>query len=120
MARPPSLALGVMFSCIATVAAQQGTQDGEWRFWGGDAGSTRYAPLDLVFAGEGYGGQPVFRAYDKLTGEILWEGEIPGGGAQTSPPMTYLHEGRQYIVFSTAGSAATETPANIVAYAVPD
>ena len=33
----------------------------------------------LLFAGEGYGGQPMFRAYDKKTGQILWETKIPGG-----------------------------------------
>ena len=33
----------------------------------------------LLFAGEGWGGQPVFRAYDKATGEIIWETQIPAG-----------------------------------------
>ena len=37
-----------------------------------------------------------FRAYDKATGEVVWETELPGG--TTGGPMTYLHEGRQYIV----------------------
>jgi quinoprotein glucose dehydrogenase len=73
----------------------------------------------LLFAGEGYGGQPVFRAYDKATGEILWETQVPGG-EQTGLPMTYLHEGRQYIVFAAAGNPATRTPANLVAYAIPN
>ena len=30
------------------LAAQSGTTKGEWRFYAGDAGSTRYAPLDQV------------------------------------------------------------------------
>jgi quinoprotein glucose dehydrogenase len=71
----------------------------------------------LLFAGEGYGGQPVFRAYDKRTGAILWETRIPAG-PQTGLPMTYLHQGRQYVVFAAAGDPATQTPAMLVAYAL--
>src|SRR5215813_11847845 len=28
--------------------AQQGTKNGEWRSYGGEAGSTRYSPLDQI------------------------------------------------------------------------
>jgi quinoprotein glucose dehydrogenase len=73
----------------------------------------------LLFAGEGYGGQPIFRAYDKKTGEVIWEIEIPVG-AQTGLPMTYMHRGKQYIVFAAAGDPATHMPAQLVAYAIPD
>ena len=72
----------------------------------------------LLFAGEGWGGLPMFRAYDKATGDIIWEIEIPAG-AQTGLPMTYMHEGRQYIVF-TAGNAATRTPGQLIAYRLPE
>ena len=34
----------------AAVAAQQGAAGGEWRRIGGDAGSTRYSPLDQITA----------------------------------------------------------------------
>ena len=71
----------------------------------------------LLFAGEGWGGQPYFRALDKATGEILWETRIPG--VQTGTPMTYLHQGKQYIVFS-AGDQDTGTPAMLVAFALAD
>jgi quinoprotein glucose dehydrogenase len=71
----------------------------------------------LLFAGEGWGGQPMFRAYEKATGQIVWEGRIPAG-TQASLPMTYMHRGRQYIVF-TAGDAATSSPAQLVAFALP-
>lgn len=57
----------------------------------------------LLFAGEGaglYGGQTgggrMFRAHDKLTGEILHELELPA--KQTGLPMTYAIDGVQYIV----------------------
>jgi glucose dehydrogenase len=70
----------------------------------------------LLFAGEGWGGQPMFRAYDKATGQIVWETTIPAG-TQSGLPMTYMHQGRQYIVF-TAGTPGT-TPAQLVAFAIP-
>jgi len=31
--------------------AQQGTKNGEWRYYGGDSGTTKYAPLDQINAG---------------------------------------------------------------------
>ena len=29
-------------------AAQHGAEDGDWRYWGGDSGSTRYSALDQI------------------------------------------------------------------------
>jgi quinoprotein glucose dehydrogenase len=85
-------------------------------------GSTSHAGIlatrTLLFAGEGDGGQPMFRAHDKRTGEIVWETRVPAG-VQTGLPMTYTYRGKQYIVFATSG-AATRTPAQLVAYALPD
>jgi quinoprotein glucose dehydrogenase len=72
----------------------------------------------LLFAGEGWGGEPIFRAYDKATGEIIWETEIPAG-PQAGLPMTYMHEGRQYIVFTSGRPGDDPTPAQLVAYALP-
>ncbi|MAK62049.1 MAG: pyrroloquinoline quinone-dependent dehydrogenase [Ponticaulis sp.] len=60
-------------------------------------------------------GGPLFRAYDKTTGETLAEIELPG--LSTSAPMTYLHDGRQYIVIAV-GSA--EHPAELVALSLPE
>jgi quinoprotein glucose dehydrogenase len=61
-------------------------------------------PVSLV---PGAGGRK-FRAYDKATGAVLWETELPAG--TTGAPMTYLFEGKQYIVVAVgsreAGSAA--------------
>ena len=73
----------------------------------------RGAPLltrTLLFIGEG--GDPVlgtgrdgwgtaFMAYDKATGDVLWSTDLEAG--TTSAPMTYLHEGRQYIVVAIGG-----------------
>ena len=69
---------------------------------------------NLLFAGEGWGGQPMFRAYDKRTGEIIWETQIPG--VQSGLPMTYLHQGKQYVVFSVGDG---QNPAQLVAFALP-
>jgi quinoprotein glucose dehydrogenase len=71
----------------------------------------------LLFAGEGYEGQPKFRAYDKKTGAIVWESDIPE--SQTGLPMTYMHRGKQYVVFAVHGEQATRTAARLVAFALP-
>ncbi len=70
----------------------------------------------LLFAGEGWGAEPILRAYDKATGTTLWETKIPAG-ALAGLPMTYMHNGRQFIVFSAGDAPAT--PAQLVAYALP-
>lgn len=72
------------------------------------------ATKTLLFAGEGQGGNPVFRAHDKTTGEIIAEIDLPA--SQTGLPMTYAHEGKQYIVMAVSGSGPTQ----FVALALPD
>ncbi|MEX0738592.1 MAG: PQQ-binding-like beta-propeller repeat protein [Pseudohongiella sp.] len=72
------------------------------------------ATKTLLFAGEGQGGNPVFRAHDKATGEIIAEIDLPA--SQTGLPMTYAHEGKQYIVMSVSGDG----PAQFVALTLPD
>ena len=68
----------------------------------------------LLLAGEGATGDPVFRAYDKATGETL--AEIPLPAPQVGLPMTYMHGGRQYVVMSVGGGGE---PAELVALALP-
>lgn len=60
-----------------------------------------------------------FRAFDKETGEILWEADLPFGGNAT--PSTYMVEGRQYVVIS-AGGAKSDRPSggSVVAFALPE
>jgi quinoprotein glucose dehydrogenase len=60
----------------------------------------------LLFTGEGPGGKPVLRAHDKATGEILAEIALPG--SQTGTPMTFVHDGRQYIALAVSGRAGAE------------
>jgi quinoprotein glucose dehydrogenase len=42
-----------------------------------------------------------FRAFDKETGEILWEYQLPAGGYAT--PSVYMIDGRQYVVIAAGG-----------------
>jgi len=72
------------------------------------------ATSTLLFAGEGAAGAPIFRALDKETGRTLAEIELPN--AQVGLPMTYLHQGRQYVVMSVGGGGQ---PAELVALALP-
>ncbi|HZY07172.1 MAG TPA: PQQ-binding-like beta-propeller repeat protein, partial [Ilumatobacteraceae bacterium] len=69
----------------------------------------------LLFAGEGSGGLAFFHAYDKATGAEIWQTPTPG--PQTSVPMTYLHQGRQYVVVGVRGP--TGSGAQLIAYAIP-
>jgi hypothetical protein len=34
--------------------------------------------------------------------------------------MTYMHRGKQYIVFAASGVPATQTAGQIIAFAIPD
>lgn len=65
----------------------------------------RVGPLvtkSLVFMGEGYPQSPPgsggrkFRAYDKSTGEVVYETTLDG--AVTGVPMTYSWQGTQYLI----------------------
>lgn len=60
---------------------------------------------NFLFAGEGTGGSPAFRAHDKQTGDILWEMDLPA--AATGVPMGYELDGQPYIVVAVAQGGAT-------------
>ena len=76
----------------------------------------------LLFAGEGGGlfatptwaGGPMFHAYDKQTGEMIWEYELPK--RQTGIPMTYSVDGKQYIAVAIGDRGE---PAELIALALP-
>lgn len=78
----------------------------------------RPSPLltkQLFFLGEsgnlsGGTGGPMFRAYDKRNGKVVWETPLPT--LVTGAPMTYVHKGRQYIVVAVSQAGK---PAEIVA-----
>ncbi len=73
--------------------------------WAGERG-----PLDTV------GGQTVswFRSYDKTTGDIVSEMQIPAN--VTNVPITYMSGGKQYIVIAVA---AVGKPAELLALTLP-
>jgi quinoprotein glucose dehydrogenase len=75
------------------------------------------ATKTLLIAGEGPGGNAVLHAYDKATGADL--AQLPLPGPQTAPPMTYMHQGRQFIVIAVRGNAAAGFGAQLVAFALP-
>jgi quinoprotein glucose dehydrogenase len=61
----------------------------------------------------------VLRAFDVETGTELWKGTLPGGGQAT--PMTYMVDGRQYVVIAAGGHASLGTTRNdqLIAFALP-
>ena len=78
----------------------------------------------LVIAGEGAvhtneNGETValLRAYDKDTGEDI-EGRIEMPARQTGSPMTFMHNGKQYIVVAVTHGGAN-VGAELVAYTLP-
>lgn len=78
------------------------------------------ATSTLLFAGTGGGSMSraitgVFRAHNKTTGEILAAIELPSH--QTGVPMTYMHEGRQFIVVAVGGRGV---PGELVALGLPN
>jgi quinoprotein glucose dehydrogenase len=86
----------------------------------------RLAPLvtkSFVFLGEGSdtgvgvppgGGGKMFRAFDKKTGRIAWEMELPGG--TSGAPMTYMYRGKQYIVVAVSWQ---DMPGELIALSLP-
>jgi quinoprotein glucose dehydrogenase len=86
-------AMVICLFCVATIArAQSGAKNGEWRTYGGDLGSTRYAPLEQINADN----------FSKL--EIAWRfktdalGPRPEFKLEATPLMV------QGVVYSTVGS----------------
>jgi quinoprotein glucose dehydrogenase len=60
-----------------------------------------------------------FRAFDKSTGELLWEATLPFSGNAT--PATYEVNGRQFIVIAAGGGKDPKSPSGGVylAFALP-
>ena len=60
------------------------------------------------------------RAFETETGKLVWEARLPAG--PQAGPMTYEHEGRQYVAVSATGHARFETTPGdyLKVYALPD
>lgn len=60
-----------------------------------------------------------FRAFDKLTGRLLWETELPAAGNAT--PSVYEINGREYVVIVCGGGKnGAPSGSSIVAFALPE
>lgn len=60
------------------------------------------------------------RAFETATGRLVWEARLPAGSQ--AGPMTYEHEGRQYLAMTATGHARFETTLGdyLVVYALPE
>ena len=68
---------------------------------------------ELLFIGQGKETNRI-GAYDKETGEELWRMDLPG--QFHAAPITYLLDGKQYIILAVGGSGE---PERLVALALP-
>ncbi len=60
----------------------------------------------------------LLRGYDKATGELL--AEVETDIWLHGPPMTYMHQGRQYIVVAGGGARNRRVPDELIAFALPE
>ena len=61
----------------------------------------------------------LFRAFDKETGEEVWQHDLPAAGMAT--PCTYEVAGKQYVVVAAGGGKGTDQRGDsYVAFALPD
>jgi quinoprotein glucose dehydrogenase len=67
----------------------------------------------LLFSGEGAGGDALLWAYNKSTGDVVAKVALPG--PTTGFPVTYMKDGRQFIVVPVLAGDAVE----LVALALP-
>jgi quinoprotein glucose dehydrogenase len=58
------------------------------------------------------------RAFDKKTGKVVWEYQLPAGGFAT--PITYMINGRQYIVIAAGGARGLKAGGSYIAFALPE
>jgi glucose dehydrogenase len=81
---------------------------------GAPSHATAMVTRSLLIYGEGRGGRPLLHAVDKRTGQELATLEIPE--PTDTAPMTYLHDGVQYIVISVSGN---DLPQSFIALRLP-
>ncbi len=77
-------------------------------------GSGLLVTSELLFSGEGARGAPLLRAYDKVTGAVVYEIQL--AGPTTGFPITYMADGKQHIVVSALDE---DNIAELVAFALP-
>ncbi|HEX5431417.1 MAG TPA: PQQ-binding-like beta-propeller repeat protein, partial [Bryobacteraceae bacterium] len=91
-----SILVGMAASWMAApLPAQSGAANGEWRVYGGDAGNTRYSPLDQITAANAKNLQVVWR----------WKAQNMGPSPQAAWEVTPLMVGGK--LYFTAGASRT-------------
>jgi quinoprotein glucose dehydrogenase len=86
--------------------------------WGSPSlGGSMITAGNLIFIGAAM--DDYIRAFDLETGKELWKGPLPAGGQAT--PMTYMVNGRQYVVIAAGGHGNLGTTFGdyVVAFALP-
>jgi len=89
-----------------------------------DTGSENYGGPVITASGLLFIGATIFdhrlRAYDRDTGKLLWEHELPYAGIAT--PAIYTVDGREYLVIATSNARNPKAPQGnaYVAFALPD
>ena len=80
-------------------------------------GGTIVTAGGLVFIGGSM--DEKFHAFDKSTGKLLWEYQLPAGGYAT--PSTYEANGKQYVVIAAGGGGKLKTKSGdaFIAFALP-
>jgi quinoprotein glucose dehydrogenase len=58
-----------------------------------------------------------FRAFDKRTGQLLWETVLPYAGIAT--PAVYEVNGKEYVVIAAGGGSSKPSGSTFVAFALP-
>lgn len=79
------------------------------------AHATALVTRTLLMYGEGRGARPLLHAVEKRTGEELGVVELPA--PTLTAPMTYMHEGKQYIVVAVGGP---DMPGSLAALRLPE
>ena len=89
-----------------------------WKLGVPGSGGPLLTRSGLIFIGAAM--DDYLRAFDIDSGEELWKVRLPAGGQAT--PMTYLADGRQYVVIAAGGHAlaGTRLGDSVVAFALPE
>ena len=101
-----ALAAAVMLCATPALFAQEhtnaGTENGEWRYWGGDAASSRYSPLDQITA----------ENFEDLEVQWVWKGDNYGPSVDNILRSTPIYvNGRLYGVAGQRRTVVAIDPA---------
>lgn len=88
-------ALGLASAAAPGLGQERGTPSGEWRYWGGDAWSTRYSPLDQIDASN----------FSELEVAWVWRGDNFGPEVDNILRSTPIYAAGK--LFTVAGARRT-------------